>query len=345
MSEVLISQLAYAELITPEPQETLDWMINVLGLEETSREGQSVFLRGWGEWLHSSLVVTEGAQPALGRTGWRAYGPGDPERAQKIAEDAGVGVGWSESAPGRGPAYQFRLPYGGHLQEVFWEADLYEAPADKVESTLRFRPQRYPARGTNARYIDHVTIATPNMQGDIDFLNRLGFRQTATISPEPGFKVFSTTTCNAGRSTHDLAFVPDFSGATQRLNHIAYKVDQRLDVERAAEVFMANDTALEFGPGIHGIDEITFLYVREPGGGARIEINSGGWVNNMPDWECKDWHPSEGPNVIYRNQPFVFSMTESFPALTEDQQANEAAAFQKSGLTDQATDSKEPAAH
>ena len=71
--------------------------------------------------------------------------------------------------------------------------------------------------------------------------------------------------------------MPDFS-ARRRANHIAYRVDQRLDVERAAEVFMANDTPIEFGPGIHGIDEITYLYVREPGG-HRIEINSGGWEN------------------------------------------------------------------
>ena len=37
---------------------------------------------------------------------------------------------------------------------------------------------------------------------------------------------------------------------------------------------MANDTPIEFGPGIHGLDEITYLYVREPGG-FRIEINAG----------------------------------------------------------------------
>src|SRR3954447_10134066 len=60
MSEVLLSQLAHVELVSPKPQETVDWMIDVLGLEETAREGQSVYLRGWAEWLHSSLVVTEG---------------------------------------------------------------------------------------------------------------------------------------------------------------------------------------------------------------------------------------------------------------------------------------------
>ena len=75
MSEILLSQLAYAELISPKPDDTVQWMIDVLGLEETTREGQSVYLRGWAEWLHSSLIVTEGPEAALGRIGFRTYGP------------------------------------------------------------------------------------------------------------------------------------------------------------------------------------------------------------------------------------------------------------------------------
>ena len=144
----------------------------------------------------------------------------------------------------------------------------------------------------SARYLDHVTVATPNMHDDIAFYKTLGQRHTAQIDAEPGFTVFSTTTCNGIRSTHDLGLVPDF-GATGRANHIAYNVDQRLDVERAAEVFMAHDTPIEFGPGIHGLDEITYLYVREPGG-FRIEINAGGWENAMPDWKATDLEPHAG---------------------------------------------------
>ena len=64
MSEILLSQLAHVELISPKPEETVSWMVDVLGLEETTREGQSVYLRGWAEWLHSSLVVTEGRSGA-----------------------------------------------------------------------------------------------------------------------------------------------------------------------------------------------------------------------------------------------------------------------------------------
>ena len=174
-------------------------------------------------------------------------------------------------------------------------------------------------------------MATANLQGDIDFYATLGHRNTAQIHPEPGFNVFSTLTCNAIRSTHDLALVPDFSGATARANHIAFRVDQRLDVERAAEAFMAAGTPIEFGPGIHGIDEITYLYVREPGG-FRMEINSGGWENYQPDWEPKVWAPQQGGTTLWKNLPMPDSMMECFPAAEAPAEESAAEGFRKTDL-------------
>ncbi len=115
MSEVLLSQLAYAELISPKPEETVQWMHDVLGLEETTREGQSVYMRGWAEWLHSSLIITEGPESALGRIGWRTYGPGDPDIIAKRTDEAGTAVGWTTERTGRGAAFQYRSPFGQHL--------------------------------------------------------------------------------------------------------------------------------------------------------------------------------------------------------------------------------------
>lgn len=326
MSEVLLSQLAYAELISPKPAETVAWMKDVLGLEETTTEGQSTYLRAWSEWLHSSLIVTEGPEPALGRIGWRSYGPGDPELIAGRVEGE-----WVSERPGRGAAYAYRAPVGQHVHEVFWEAELYEAPADKKDVDQLFRPQKMPARGADARYIDHVTIATPSMADDIAFYKTLGQRHTGQIHPEPGFNVFSTMTCNATRHTHDLGMVPDFSGATGRVNHIAYRVDQRLDVERAAQVFMANDTPIEFGPGIHGIDEITYLYVREPGG-VRIEINSGGWVNQMPDWEAPVYGPRQSGTTLWKNVQMPESMMECWPPVGGQQSEQAQEGFQSTDL-------------
>jgi catechol 2,3-dioxygenase len=326
MSEVLLSQLAYAELISAEPDETVRWLVDVLGLEETTREGQSVYLRGFAEWLHSSLIVTEGPEPALGRIGWRTYGPGDPEAIAERVEGE-----WVSERPGRGAAYAYRAPVGRHLHEVFWETELYEAPPEQREPDQLFRPQRFPGRGAQARYLDHITIATPGMADDIAFYKTLGARHTGQIHPEPGFNVFSTMTCNGVRHTHDLGMVPDFSGATGRVNHIAFRVDQRLDVERAAEVCLANDTPIEFGPGVHGIDEITYLYVREPGG-VRIEINAGGWVNQMPDWEAPVFGPRQSGTTLWKNVQMPESMMECWPAVSREQATEAAEGFQSTDL-------------
>jgi catechol 2,3-dioxygenase len=320
MSEILCSQLAHVELISPKPDETARWMVDVLGLEETTRVGQSVYLRGWGEWLHSSLVVTEGAEPGLGHIAWRGYGSGDPQTVADRLKDSELALGWVDDAVGHGPAFRFRAPHGKHVHEIFWDTDLYEAPTEKAEQQLPMRPQRYPARGAQARYIDHITVVTPNIRGDIEFYEKtLGHRNTAIVTGDSA-DIFGTTTCNAIRPTHNMGLAHDASGATRRMNHLAYRVEQRMDVERAAEVFVANGYPIEFGPGMHGIDEIVYLYVREPGG-VRIEINAGGWENYMPDWNRKIWSPTQGANIRWRNLVSPESVRDAFPPVSDSERA------------------------
>jgi catechol 2,3-dioxygenase-like lactoylglutathione lyase family enzyme len=43
-----------------KPAESLRFFTEILGLDEADREEQSVYLRGRGEWLHSSIKLTEG---------------------------------------------------------------------------------------------------------------------------------------------------------------------------------------------------------------------------------------------------------------------------------------------
>lgn len=45
----------------------------------------------------------------------------------------------------------------------------------------------------------------------------------------------------------------------------------------------------------------------------RVEVNTGGYRNYVPDWEPNVWKPSQGPNNFYRNSSMPMSMTESFP--------------------------------
>jgi catechol 2,3-dioxygenase len=47
MAYRLVSQLSHTELFTPKPEATLAFCQDLLGLQESGREGQSVYLRAW----------------------------------------------------------------------------------------------------------------------------------------------------------------------------------------------------------------------------------------------------------------------------------------------------------
>src|SRR5882724_12931231 len=100
MSHRLIAHLAHVEVFTPKPEQSLRFYKDVIGLEESGRSGQSVFLRGWGEWSHHSLMLTEAPQPGLGHIGWRTWSPGDLDTAVSRLEQRGAGAGWHEGSVG-----------------------------------------------------------------------------------------------------------------------------------------------------------------------------------------------------------------------------------------------------
>jgi catechol 2,3-dioxygenase len=311
MPHRLIAHLAHVEILTPRPEESLGFYRDVLGLEETTRAGQSVYLRGWGEWSHHSLKLTEAPQPALGHVGWRTWSPEDLETAITRLEAIGAGEGWLEESVGHGRAYRFRSP-GGHLHEVFWENEMYSPPAG-MESPFPDRPQRYAPRGVAPRQIDHVTVMSTDPKGDAEwFRDTLGstFTEYTMLDEESDLVVFAMSTNN--EKSHDLGMILDQSDVPGRLHHFAWWVDSREDLLRAADILINAGTPIEFGPGRHGMGEQDYLYVREPGG-ARVEINTGGYRLYVPDWETKRWVPSQGSNVFYRNVAMPHSMMEASP--------------------------------
>ena len=311
MPERLLSQLAHVEITTPTLDRSLRFYTEVLGLQHTATVGRSAYLRGWGDFFHHTLQLTEGAEASLGHVGWRTEGPEQLETAVARLEATGRGEGWFDDSVGHGRAYRYRSP-GGHLHEVFWEVERYKAPPEFV-SPFPNRPQRYVPRGAALRCIDHVTIAAADPEGDIGwYRDTLGHRymEYTVIPDRPDFVVFGMTTlCER---SHDLAVVWDPSGIPGRVNHISYFVESREELLRVADVLLNADVPIEFGPGKHGMGEQDYLYVREPSG-LRVEINAGGYRNYEPDWQTVRYEPQQGSNVFYKNLDMPHSMFESFP--------------------------------
>jgi catechol 2,3-dioxygenase len=306
MARRTVSQLAYVELATPRLQGSRDFYVDLLGLTEVARTDEGIFLRAWGDYLPYSLQLTEGDEAALRRIGWRADSAEDLER---VAAD--LPGEWADENVGRGRAFAVNSP-SGHVNEIFWDIKPLDLSEDQ-RSTFPNRPQRFAPRGVAVRQIDHVTVGSESPQCDAEwFRDRLDFRYMEytvldASSDEPFFAMVSTT-----EQAHNLGLALNTTGVPAAAHHVAFWLDQEVDVLRAAAILQEAGVALEYGPGRHGMGENTYLYVREPSG-FRIEVFSGGYRNYMPDWKPVRWTPEQGSNDMYRNRPAPDSIMELFP--------------------------------
>lgn len=91
-----VAQLAHVEIYTPDMDGTLWFFKELIGLEETERHGDSVYLRAYEDWYHHTLKVTKREKPGLGHVAWRTSSPQALERRVRALEEAGLGDGWIE---------------------------------------------------------------------------------------------------------------------------------------------------------------------------------------------------------------------------------------------------------
>ncbi len=284
-----VAHLGHVELLTPRPDESLRFFTDVLGMAVTDRVGQSVFLRGYGDYERHTLKLTESRQAGVAHVAWRTTS--EPALARRAAalETAGFGLGWIDGDSGHGRAYRFVDP-DGHVMEVYYATERYQAPADQ-RSRLKNQPQRYSGVGIGVRRIDHVNLLCREVTANRVFMEeKLGFRLREHVILDDATEAAAWISVTP--LAHDVAYTLDATRSRGRLHHVAYWVDNREDVLRAADIFLENDVVIESGPSKHAITQAFFLYGFEPGGN-RVEIFSSGYLILAPDWEPIVWTQAE----------------------------------------------------
>jgi len=291
-----LAHLGHVEILTPKPAESLAFFTDVFGMEAIDRVGQSVYLRAWGDYDHCTLKLTEAKQAGLGHVGWRAVSPHALERRVQALAAQGCGKSWIDGDVGHGRAYQFTDP-DGHPMELYYESRKYVAP-DGLRSRLFNQPHTYTGRGVAVKRLDHVNLMCSAVTPNRRFLQeQLGFQLHELLQPE-----VDGTEEGAWLSvtplTHDIAYVRDFTSQHGRLHHLAYWLDAREEVLRAADILTEHDIFIEAGPAKHNISQAFYLYLYEPGGN-RVEIYSGGYLVFAPDWEPIIWRKAERGRGVY----------------------------------------------
>src|SRR5205085_2013648 len=121
-----LAHLAHLELVTPKPEESLNFFVNIFGLTESGREGDSVYLRAWDDYEFHTLKLTASDTTGMRHVAYRASSPQALQRRVAAIQALGAGIGWTDGDLGHGPAYQFYDP-DGHVFEIYYETKHYVA--------------------------------------------------------------------------------------------------------------------------------------------------------------------------------------------------------------------------
>lgn len=292
-----VAQLAHVEIYTPDPEGTLWFFKDLLGLQETARSGESVYLRAYEDFYHHTLKVTEAAAPGLGHVSFRTTSKKALDRRVAAIEGTGRGEGWIADELGHGPAYRFTSP-DGHPMELLWEVDYADVPASE-RSILLNRPQKRPLTGVPVRRLDHVNLLACEVTANRAFLmDHLGFNLRENIILGDGTEAGAWLSVSP--LVHELAFMRDGTGSHGRLHHLCYWYGAPQHLADIADVFRENGVTIEAGPAKHGISQAMFMYAYEPGGN-RVELfGDAGYLIFDPAWKTCTWREEDlGHGIVF----------------------------------------------
>ncbi len=284
-----IAHLGPVEMFTPKAQESLDFFVDIMGMEIQHRDGQSVYLRGWGDYHPWSLKLTEARTNGMGALGFRAWNQEALERRVEAVEAWGLGQGWNDGDYARGPSYRFADP-SGHVFELYYEAERYVAP-DHLKPSLKNVPQRLTGRGIGVKRMDHINLLASDPSANRRFaMEALTYRLYEQVILDSG--VEAGAWMSVSMAAHELIYTHDAKDLDGRLHHVAFWVDTPQELLRAADLWLDNGVFIEASPAKHAVANGLFLYGYEPGGN-RVEVTTGGYFVFDPDQPAVQWTEAE----------------------------------------------------
>lgn len=290
-----IAHIGHAELLTPAPDGSLRYFTELLGLTVAAEESGAWYLRGHGDYEPYCLKLTAAGRAGLGHMALRAWSPEALTRRVEWLKSAGVSGSWVEPEGGKGPFFAFEDP-DGHPMRIYYQTSKYAPPA-AMRPAMKSNHQRYLGRGANVRRLEHVNLMAADVRAcRVFWESGFGLRTFEIIRRDDGSEdgAWLSSTVQG----HEVIYVRDYlsggggGGGRGRLHHLAFWVDSREDVLRAADLMNDAGVPIEAGPSRHIPIQGFYLYTREPGGN-RIEICSGGYLGFDPDDNPVIWTPSE----------------------------------------------------
>ncbi len=251
--------------------------VDALGFYETESDTDHMYLRGYEEQNHHSLLLKKADQAAVEVISYKVYDEFQLEKLVEIAIKNNLSHKWMEKGTQRAMGRTLRIQDVSGLSLEFY------AEMEHVDCLMR----RYDLyKGARIQRIDHINCLVPDVQKAYDFYrDELDFRCSEYTEDDEG-NLWAIWTHRKG-NVHDQAFM---NGDGPLLHHVGFWLPDPLALIHACDVLasMGMAASIERGPGRHGLSNAFFLYLRDPDG-HRIELYFGDYFTGDGDFKPKRW--------------------------------------------------------
>jgi 3,4-dihydroxyphenylacetate 2,3-dioxygenase len=316
-----IIRAAFAELHVRDLAASEHFYVDLLGMIVSARTPEALYLRGWEERLHHSLVLRRAPLAAAARLGFRVRCEEDLEPLAADLTAQGLTTRWIEGHgdPGLGRSLRIWDPFGYPL-EFFFAMEQFQTQLQRFDLH----------RGAPILRFDHLNLHTPRLEEAFRFWLGLGFRCSEYISTDGEDEQMTGAWLLRKPSVHDVALT---AGRGPRLHHIGLWVGEPAGVLRTCDHLAAagHSEAIERGPGRHGVSNAFFVYLRDPDG-HRVELYSCDYYTGDPDhkpirWSvndprCRSFWGTRAPDSWYEESSPVLG-PDNEPLPTEDSAVDE----------------------
>jgi catechol 2,3-dioxygenase len=287
-----IMRLGRVQLRCQNWEKSIEYYKNVIGLIETARDENHVYLKAWDEYDHHSVILEKSDSAGLEHLAFKVQNESDlPYYEQKLIE-YGVEVQHIPAGTriGEGEALRFQVPTGQFI-ELYHQIEVVDNGLGRVN------PDPWPdgLKGIHPPRLDHLLISGDDVEGTTKLLQEVfGFCMSERAMLEDG-ESYLATWLFVTNTAHDIAVI---KGPDAGLHHIAFYLDEWTDIRRAADMLGKYKVMVDKGPTRHGITRGTTIYFFDPSGN-RNEVFCGGYIV-YPDFPTITWTFDQiGPGISY----------------------------------------------
>jgi len=277
---------------------------DVLGLNEVARDKKGrVYLKGWDEHDHHSVVLREADEAGMDYMGWKVDSAAtlkklaaDVEKS-KLCQD----LEWVPAGehPETGERFRFTIPTG-HVMELYAEKKYVGNNCGTDGDNVNPDPWPDGLHGISPSRFDHCLLYGDDLDGTVKlFTEVLGFAlaEKVVTKADPNFMIGAFLTCS--NKAHDIAFIRQ--PVKGKFHHASFLLGSWEQVLKAGDILSRNKVSIDIGPTRHGITRGETIYFFDPSGN-RNEVFSGGY-HHYPDRPAITWYDETlGPAIFYHDR-------------------------------------------